>query len=112
MARDHSAGSEQLSAEIDTLQSETIPQLRQRWKELYATEPPPRASRDLLMRAVADRLMSVKDRYYKGEYPAWTGVGVTALAMPGLMVEIKCVAIPAGMGSVGSAALPRRRRSD
>jgi NAD(P)-dependent dehydrogenase (short-subunit alcohol dehydrogenase family) len=24
--------------------------------------------------------MSVKDRYYKGEYPAWTGVGVTALA--------------------------------
>jgi enamine deaminase RidA (YjgF/YER057c/UK114 family) len=37
--------------------------------------------------------MSVKDRYYTGEYPAWTGVGVTALAMPGLMVEIKCVAI-------------------
>ena len=37
--------------------------------------------------------MSVKDRYYKGEYPAWTGVGVTALAMPGLMVEIKCVTI-------------------
>jgi len=37
--------------------------------------------------------MSVKDRYYKGEYPAWTGVGVTALAMPGLMVEIKCVAV-------------------
>ena len=37
--------------------------------------------------------MSVKDRYYKSEYPAWTGVGVTALAMPGLMVEIKCVAV-------------------
>jgi enamine deaminase RidA (YjgF/YER057c/UK114 family) len=37
--------------------------------------------------------MSVKDRYFKGEYPAWTGVGVTALAMPGLMVEIKCVAV-------------------
>jgi len=37
--------------------------------------------------------MSVKDRYYTGEYPAWTGVGVTALAMPGLMVEIKCVAM-------------------
>src|SRR6266446_1703069 len=29
--------------------------------------------------------ITVKDRYYTGEYPAWTGVGVTALAMPGLM---------------------------
>jgi enamine deaminase RidA (YjgF/YER057c/UK114 family) len=37
--------------------------------------------------------MSVKDRYYTGEYPAWTGIGVTSLAMPGLMVEIKCVAM-------------------
>ncbi|HZO80437.1 MAG TPA: RidA family protein [Candidatus Binataceae bacterium] len=37
--------------------------------------------------------MKVKDRYFTREYPAWTGVGVTALAMPGLMVEIKCVAI-------------------
>jgi enamine deaminase RidA (YjgF/YER057c/UK114 family) len=37
--------------------------------------------------------ISIKDRYYTGEYPAWTGVGVTALAMPGLMVEIKCVAL-------------------
>ena len=37
--------------------------------------------------------MSIKDRYYTGEYPAWTGIGVTSLAMPGLMVEIKCVAM-------------------
>ena len=37
--------------------------------------------------------ISVKDRYYRGEYPAWTGVGVTALAMPGLLVEIKCIAM-------------------
>ncbi len=37
--------------------------------------------------------MKVKDRYFTREYPAWTGVGVTALAMPGLMVEIKCVAM-------------------
>lgn len=36
--------------------------------------------------------ITVKDRYYTGEYPAWTGVGVTALAMPGLIVEIKCIA--------------------
>ena len=37
-------------------------------------------------------LTSIKDRYYTREYPAWTGIGVTYLAMPGLMVEIKCVA--------------------
>jgi hypothetical protein len=30
--------------------------LRQRWKALYGMEPPPRASRDLLTRAVAYRL--------------------------------------------------------
>ncbi len=37
--------------------------------------------------------IKVKDRYFTKGYPAWTGVGVTALAMPGLMVEIKCVAM-------------------
>ncbi len=37
--------------------------------------------------------MKVKDRYFTKEYPAWTGVGVTSLAMPGLTVEIKCVAM-------------------
>jgi enamine deaminase RidA (YjgF/YER057c/UK114 family) len=37
--------------------------------------------------------MSIKDRYYTGEYPAWIGIGVTSLAMPGLMVEVKCVAM-------------------
>lgn len=36
--------------------------------------------------------MAVKDRYFTGRVPAWTGVGVTALAMPGLVVEIKCTA--------------------
>ena len=36
--------------------------------------------------------MEVKNRYFSGRLPAWTGVGVTALAMPGLMVEIKCTA--------------------
>ena len=36
--------------------------------------------------------MQVKDRYFTGRVPAWTGVGVTALAMPGLVVEIKCIA--------------------
>lgn len=36
--------------------------------------------------------MEVKDRYFTNRFPAWTGVGVTALAMPGLLVEIKCQA--------------------
>ena len=56
MARDNGTGSEPLYAEIDALQSETTFQLRERWKALYGTEPPPRASRDLLTRAVAYRL--------------------------------------------------------
>lgn len=35
--------------------------------------------------------ISVKDRYIKNldSLPAWTGIGTTALAMPGLFVEIK-----------------------
>jgi len=56
MARHNSTGSERLSAEIDALQSETTLQLRQRWKALYGTEPPPRASRDFVTRALAYRI--------------------------------------------------------
>jgi hypothetical protein len=56
MAWNNGTGSEPLSAEIDALQSETILQLRERWNALYGTEPPPRTSRDLLIRAVAYRL--------------------------------------------------------
>lgn len=40
--------------------------------------------------------MQVKDRFFSARVPAWTGIGVTALAMPGLLVEIKCVAKLAG----------------
>lgn len=36
--------------------------------------------------------MEVKNRYFTQRVPAWTGIGVTALAMPGLLVEIKCTA--------------------
>jgi enamine deaminase RidA (YjgF/YER057c/UK114 family) len=36
--------------------------------------------------------MAVKDQYFTNEVPAWTGIGVAALAMPGLLIEIKCVA--------------------
>ncbi len=37
--------------------------------------------------------IQVKDRYFTKNYPTWTGIGTTALAMPGLLVEIKCTAI-------------------
>lgn len=36
--------------------------------------------------------IKVKDRYITGNYPAWTAIGTSALAMPGLLLEIKCVA--------------------
>lgn len=36
--------------------------------------------------------MSVKDRYLKEPWPAWTAVGVTALAHPDALVEIKVTA--------------------
>lgn len=40
-------------------------------------------------------IMNVKDRYFTNldQLPTWTALGVTALAMPGLFVEIKCTAL-------------------
>ncbi|MEA5534263.1 RidA family protein [Crocosphaera sp. XPORK-15E] len=37
--------------------------------------------------------IKVKDLYFTNKFPTWTGVGVTALSTPGLIVEIKCTAI-------------------
>ncbi|WP_394835853.1 RidA family protein [Pendulispora rubella] len=39
--------------------------------------------------------MQVRDRYVTNteRYPAWTALGVSALAMPGLIAEIKCTAL-------------------
>ena len=39
--------------------------------------------------------MTVKDRYFTNveRLPTWTAIGTTALAMPGLFVEIKCTAL-------------------
>jgi enamine deaminase RidA (YjgF/YER057c/UK114 family) len=36
--------------------------------------------------------MQVKDRYMKPSYPAWTAIGITELALPGGLVEIKVIA--------------------
>lgn len=37
--------------------------------------------------------IQVKERYFTNQFPTWTGVGVTGLSTPGLIVEIKCTAI-------------------
>jgi enamine deaminase RidA (YjgF/YER057c/UK114 family) len=37
--------------------------------------------------------IQVKDRYFIDLFPTWTGVGITALSTPGLIVEIKCTAV-------------------
>ncbi|MGU7771782.1 RidA family protein [Burkholderia sp. MR1-5-21] len=41
---------------------------------------------------------AVKDAYFPDRYPSWTAVGVTQLALPGLCVEVRAVAV-AGSGS-------------
>jgi enamine deaminase RidA (YjgF/YER057c/UK114 family) len=35
--------------------------------------------------------MKVKDRYMQAPYPAWTAIGITELAFPGGLVEIKVI---------------------
>ena len=40
---------------------------------------------------------AVKDEYLPDRYPSWTAVGVTQLALPELLVEIRAVAV-AGSG--------------
>jgi hypothetical protein len=47
---------DQLSAEIAAFASLTTPQLKEHSRALYRAEPPPRASRDFLRRAVAYRI--------------------------------------------------------
>jgi enamine deaminase RidA (YjgF/YER057c/UK114 family) len=36
--------------------------------------------------------MKVKDRYLQAPYPAWTAIGVSELAIPGGLVEVKVIA--------------------
>jgi enamine deaminase RidA (YjgF/YER057c/UK114 family) len=50
------------------------------------------------LRAEMDAFARVKDEYFPDRYPSWTAVGVTELALPGLCVEIRAVAI-AGCGN-------------
>lgn len=47
--------------------------------------------------AELDSFMKVKAEFFPENFPAWTAVGVTALALPGIRVEIRATAV------VGSA---------
>jgi enamine deaminase RidA (YjgF/YER057c/UK114 family) len=40
-----------------------------------------------------EKIMEVKNEYLTKNYPAWTAVGVSSLAVPGLLVELKVVAV-------------------
>jgi enamine deaminase RidA (YjgF/YER057c/UK114 family) len=45
------------------------------------------------LRAEMTAFTKVKDSFFPKNYPAWTAVGVTELAIPGLLVEIRAVAV-------------------
>jgi enamine deaminase RidA (YjgF/YER057c/UK114 family) len=45
------------------------------------------------LRGEMEQFAQVKDEYLLRNYPAWTAVGVTQLALPELRVEIRAVAI-------------------
>jgi len=45
------------------------------------------------LRGEMEQVAKVKDEYVPRNYPAWTAVGVTQLALPELRVEIRAVAI-------------------
>lgn len=44
-----------------------------------------------------EAFVAVKDQYFPSRYPSWSALGVTQLAMPGLCIEIRAVAV-AGCG--------------
>jgi enamine deaminase RidA (YjgF/YER057c/UK114 family) len=50
------------------------------------------------LRGEMGEFAKVKDEYFPSNYPAWTAVGVTQLAMEALRIEIRAVAV------AGSAA--------
>lgn len=40
--------------------------------------------------------MAVKSRFIKPDFPSWTAIGITELALPGAAVEIKATAVVPG----------------
>jgi enamine deaminase RidA (YjgF/YER057c/UK114 family) len=52
---------------------------------------------------------AVKDRYLAAPYPAWTAIGVSELAFPGGLAEVRVTArLPARRARPRSAAKPKR----
>jgi enamine deaminase RidA (YjgF/YER057c/UK114 family) len=49
------------------------------------------------LRGASTEFGGVKDEFFPSNYPSWSAVGVTQLAMPELLVEIRAVAV-AGSG--------------
>jgi enamine deaminase RidA (YjgF/YER057c/UK114 family) len=45
------------------------------------------------LRGGATEFGAVKDAFFPANYPSWSAVGVTQLAMPELLVEIRAVAV-------------------
>jgi enamine deaminase RidA (YjgF/YER057c/UK114 family) len=45
------------------------------------------------LRGEVAEFMAVKDEYFPSNYPAWTAVGVTQLAIDGLRIEVRAVAV-------------------
>lgn len=43
-----------------------------------------------------ETFMAVKSRYIKADFPSWTAIGCTELAVPGAAVEIKATAVAPG----------------
>jgi len=57
------------------------------------------------LRCEMEQFAVVKDEYFPRDYPAWTAVGVTQLALPELRVEVRAVAI-AGSGKEWQSNAP------
>jgi enamine deaminase RidA (YjgF/YER057c/UK114 family) len=45
------------------------------------------------LRREIEEFSTVKDRFFPRDFPAWTAVGVTQLALPELRVEVRAVAV-------------------
>ncbi|MFI0264237.1 RidA family protein [Streptomyces sp. NPDC017056] len=58
------------------------------------------------LRGGMEAFSRVKDEYIAAPYPSWTAVGVTQLALPELLVEIRAVAV-AGSGPSARHATTR-----
>lgn len=67
MNQGFSKGEAEVSREIADLLDSSVGELKDRWRSVYGTEPPPRSSRKLLISAIAYR---VQERAFGGLKPS------------------------------------------